>query len=215
LIEFFLDPAFTGRDFQVWGSFKSGKEDEVLGMIRQKLIGAFLGAFALAAPAGAATITFDIVGPSAVTAGSTAGFTVNYAVTDLPFTYTHSTGSATYSIDGVSLGVVGLSPAGGSFGFSYTFNDVKDYLVNVVGSMSFSNTTYEYLYSYTYSYRCGFFRCTGSSPVYGWVTRQVGTGSGSDSLVVSSVSPVPLPASALLMFGALGGLIAFRRRQAA
>ena len=186
-------------------------------MIRQKLIGAWLAALALAAPASAATVNFDIVGPSTVVAGSTEAFTVNYTVTGLPTAYTSTTGSASYSVDGVTLGSFGLNPTGGSFGFNYTFSDVKDYLLEVAGAITFYNTTNEVVSYYSYSYTCGPFgrRCSGGYPIYGNVTRQVGYGSGNDSAVVSAVSPVPLPASALLMLGALGGLAAFRRRQVA
>ncbi|TGD60413.1 VPLPA-CTERM sorting domain-containing protein [Tabrizicola sp. WMC-M-20] len=183
-------------------------------MFRMKFLGAFLGALAWVAPAQAVTTTIDIVGPSSVPVGSTQQFIVNYSFDDLPLNYTHASGSASYFVDSIALGSTPLNPNGGSFVFSYTFGEVSDYLLRVSGSINFYNTTYEFLYSHTYRERCGWFRtCTYSYPVYGNVTRNVGSDFFSEETTISAVSAVPLPASSLLLIGALGALVAARRRK--
>ena len=184
-------------------------------MLRKTMLGALVAAVFGAGAAQAVTTTVDIVGPTNVTVGATENFTVNYSFTDVPTSYTYASGSATYSVDGNALGSATLDANGGSFGFSYTFAVSGDYVIDVLGTINFYDQVYQYLYTYTYSYTCykrGRPRtCGGSYPVYGYQTQVVDSGQLSGSLGVNA-SAVPLPASAVLLLGALGGLGLMRRR---
>lgn len=187
-------------------------------MLRKSLFGALVAAVFGTTAAQAVTTTATISGPTTTTVGSTENFTIDYAFTGLP-AYKYAQGSATYSVDGTALGTVSLNSAAGSFGFSYTFDQVKDYTFDLAGTLNFYDDVYQYLYTYTYGYSCGSRwnrrTCYSSSPVYGYRTQVVETGTLSGSLGVSAVSPVPLPASAVLLLGALGGLGLIRRRTVA
>lgn len=188
-------------------------------MLRMLLAAFALMAFGTAPQA--ATINATLSGPTSVVLGESATFTLTYDASSAPsgWGWDYTTGSGSMRIDGNPVTSFTPSSTGGMVSFTTVFTSIGNYLVSAVASLNFYDVRSVYVGHGTYFYDCGNVfnprTCVGTYPIYQNQNVFVGNNSLSESLQVQVVAPVPLPATGLVLIGALGGLAMLRRRRRA